>query len=117
MEVMVATALMGLMLVVLLQILSSIFRVEEGIWKNSRALLLAEKVLQQSCDLASLEAGVHEGREGDFTYQIKVTPQYEVKGPGGDLLVRAALIRVAVFWRERQQTKRLVLETVRSGLP
>jgi prepilin-type N-terminal cleavage/methylation domain-containing protein len=114
-EVLVATALVGLMLVVLLQILSTIFRTEEGIWKNSRALLLAERVLQESSESSSLATGVFEGREEEFAYQVTVTPQYEVSGPLGVLQFRCSLIQVVVSWHERRQPKRLVLETARTA--
>ena len=114
-EVLVATALVGLLLVVLLQILTSVFRTEEGIWKNSRALILAEKVLQENCELPTLTASVFQGREEDFDYQVKITPQYEVSSPAGELHLNCSLIQVAVTWRGWQQQKMLVLETVRTA--
>jgi prepilin-type N-terminal cleavage/methylation domain-containing protein len=116
-EVLVATALVGLMLVVLLQILSTIFRTEEGIWKNNRALLVAERVLQESSTSSSLAAEVYQGREEEFSYQVKVTPQYEISGPAGELQLRCALIQVTVSWQERGRSKRLVLETARTAAP
>ncbi len=114
-EVLVATALVGLLLVVLLQVLTSIFRTEEVIWKNSRALILAEKVLQENCELSNLAAGVFQGREEDFDYQVTITPQYEVSAPLGKEHIRCSLIQVAVSWPWRQQNKRLTLETVRTA--
>ncbi len=114
-EVLVATALVGLLLVVLLQILSTVFRTEEGIWKNSQALILAEKVLQEKCELSSLAAGVFQGREGDFDYQVKISPQYEVSSPLGELHIRCSLIQVTVSWRGWQQKKMLILETARTA--
>jgi general secretion pathway protein I len=114
-EVLVATALVGLLLVVLLQILSAIFRTEEGIWKTSQAMILAEKVLQENCELSSLAAGVFEGREDNFAYLVKITPQYEVSSPSGELHLTCSLIQVAVSWRGWHQKKMLVLETVRTA--
>lgn len=114
-EVLVATALVGLLLVVLLQILSVIFRTEEGIWKNNQALLVAERVVQERSGASNLAAGVFEGREEDFAYQVTVTPQYEVSGPAGVLQFRCSLIQVVVSWQERRQPKRLVLETARTA--
>ncbi|HAY23254.1 MAG TPA: hypothetical protein DCY27_14045 [Desulfobacterales bacterium] len=114
-EILVATTLVGLMLVVLLQILSSTFRVEAGIWKNNQALLIAEKVLQKNCELVSLEAGTYEGQEEEFVYRIRVTPQYEIGETLGDLKILCSLIQVTVFWQERNSKKSLVLETVRTA--
>jgi prepilin-type N-terminal cleavage/methylation domain-containing protein len=114
-EVLVATALVGLLLVVLLQILVTILRTEEGIWKTNRALILAEKVLQENCELSSLAAGVLEGREDDFDYLVKITPQYEVSSPMGEMHLSSSLIQVAVSWRGWYQKKTLVLETVRTA--
>jgi prepilin-type N-terminal cleavage/methylation domain-containing protein len=114
-EVLIATALVGLLLVVLLQILSTIFKTEEGIWKTSQALILAEKVLQENCELSGLAAGVFEGRKDDFEYLVKITPQYEVSSPMGELHISCSLIQVAVSWRGWHQKKMLVLETVRTA--
>ncbi len=94
-EVLVATALVGLLLVVLLQILSVIFRTEEGIWKNNQALLVAERVVQERSGASNLAAGV--------------------SGPAGVLQFRCSLIQVVVSWQERRQPKRLVLETARTA--
>ena len=43
-EVLVATALMGLVLVVLLQVLTSALRAQEASWSHTQALLTAEKM-------------------------------------------------------------------------
>jgi hypothetical protein len=117
MEVLVATGLVGLMLVVLLQILSTIFRTEEGIWNKNRALLVAERVLQESSWSANLAAGTYQGREEEFAYQVQVTPQYEVSGPLGEVQLRCSLLQVTVSWQERGRQKRLVLETARTAAP
>ncbi len=79
----VATGLVGLLLVVLLQVLTSIFRTEEALWKNTQALFVAEKVLQENCELSNLAAGVFQGRQEDFDYKVTITPQYEVSDPLG----------------------------------
>lgn len=113
-EVLVAAGLMGVLLVVLLQILSTIFRTEASIWKNNQALLVAERVLQEHSRAAGLAAGVSQGREEDIAYQVKVTPQFEVTGPMGGVQMRCSLIQVTVFWRERGRQKSLSLETART---
>jgi prepilin-type N-terminal cleavage/methylation domain-containing protein len=114
-EVLVATALVGLLLVVLLQILSTIFRTEEGISKTSRAMILAEKVLQENCKSPNLATGVFEGREDEFAYLVKIIPQYEASSPMGELHISCSLLQVAVSWRGWHQEKMLVLETVRTN--
>ena len=56
-EVLVASALMGLVLVVLLQVLTSAIRAQEACWGNTQALLVAEKVLQENCQINTLTGG------------------------------------------------------------
>jgi prepilin-type N-terminal cleavage/methylation domain-containing protein len=114
-EVLVATALVGLMLVVLLQILSTILKTEDRILKTNQALIVAEKVLQENCELSSLAAGVFAGRKDDFEYQVKITPQYDISSPTGDLHLSCSLIQVAVSWQGWLQKRMLVLETARTA--
>jgi general secretion pathway protein I len=114
-EVLVATTLVGMMLIILLQVLSSIFRVEAAIQKNNQAILIAEKILQENCNHLNFEAGTYEGQEDDFVYQIKVTPQYEVSDTSGDLKIFSSLIQVTVSWKEHNKKKSFALETVRTG--
>jgi prepilin-type N-terminal cleavage/methylation domain-containing protein len=113
-EVLVATALMGIVLVALLKVLSSAVWAQEAATGNMQALLVAEKVLQENCDVASLTAATYQGRDGNFNYLVRITPQYELSNPQQNRLVMCSLIQVTVSWRERGRTKSLALETVRT---
>jgi prepilin-type N-terminal cleavage/methylation domain-containing protein len=113
-EVLVATALMGLVLVVLLQVLTSALRAQEASWSHTQALLTAEKVLQENCEINTLEPGTYQGRDGRYDYVVRVTPQYELANSFSDKRVLCSLIQVTVTWRVRGQRKVLELQTVRT---
>jgi prepilin-type N-terminal cleavage/methylation domain-containing protein len=113
-EVLVATALMGVMLVALLQVLSSAIWAQEAALGHMQALLVAEKVLQENCQVASLAAATYQGQDGGFSYLVRITPQYELSNPQLNHLVMCSLIQVTVSWRERGRAKSLALETVRT---
>jgi prepilin-type N-terminal cleavage/methylation domain-containing protein len=114
-EVLVATAIMGLVLVVLLQVLTSAIRAQEASWNHTQALMVAEKVLQENCQINSLTEGVYQGRDGRYDYVVKITPQYESSklAAGGRFL--CSLIQVIVTWQARGQ-KSLELQTVRTRI-
>jgi Tfp pilus assembly protein PilV len=113
-EVLVATVLMGVVLVALLQVLTSAIWAQEASLGHMQALLVAEKVLQENCDVSSLAAATYQGRDGDFNYLVRITPQYELANPQLNHLVMCSLIQVTVSWQERGHTKSLALETVRT---
>lgn len=116
MEVLVATTLMGLVLVVLLQVLTGAMRAQEMTLEQARALQLAERTLQQSCAAMDLAAAQYEGQAGSYNYLVKVTPQYEVADQTLDRLVRCSLIQVTVSWEERGSNRSVSLETVRTAV-
>jgi len=105
---------MGVVLVVLLQVLTSALRAQETAQGHMHALLVAERVLQENCDASSLAAATYQGRDGRFDYQVRVSPQYELSNPQINQLIMCSLIRVTVSWRERGQTRSLALETIRT---
>jgi general secretion pathway protein I len=113
-EVLVASALMGLVLVVLLQVLTSAIRAQEACWGNTQALLVAEKVLQENCQINTLTGGTYQGRDGRYDYVVQITPQYELAGPFAERRVICSKVQVTVAWQERGQQKTLELETLRT---
>ncbi len=113
-EVLVATTLMGVMLVVLLQVLTSALRAQEASLHHIRALLVAEKVLQENSNPPSLAAATYQGREGNFDYRVQIAPQFELANPMVNKKVVCSIIQVTVYWQERGQTKSLGLETIRT---
>jgi len=114
-EVLVATVLMGLVLVVLLQVLSSAIRAQEASWGHTEALLVAEKVLEENCQINTLSGGTYQGRDGRYDYVVTIAPQYTMANPLSGQQIRCSTVKVAVPWQERGQHKTLELETLRTG--
>ncbi len=115
-EVMVATAIMGLVLVVLLQVLTGAMMAQETVLGHARALQTADRVLQDGCNAMDLSPRQYSGQDGPYSYQVKITPQYEVTTPATlDRLVRCALIQVTVSWEERGRNRSVSLETIRTA--
>jgi prepilin-type N-terminal cleavage/methylation domain-containing protein len=112
-EVLVATTLMGLVLVVLIQILTTVLRAQETSRLQVQALMVAEKVLQEQCDIRKLEQASYQGQEGRYGYQVRVTPQYEVSLTDYNKRIRCFLIEVTVSWQERGRVKSVALRTAR----
>ena len=115
-EVMVATTIMGLVLVVLLQVLSGAMMAQETAIGHARALQMADRVLQDGCNAMDLSSRQYSGQDGPYSYQVKIMPQYEVTPPATlDRLVRCALIQVTVSWQERGRNRSVSLETIRTA--
>jgi prepilin-type N-terminal cleavage/methylation domain-containing protein len=114
-EVLVATAIMGLVLVVLLQVLTSAIRAQEASWSHTQALLLAEKVLQENCEINTLAEGIYQGQSGRYDYVVQVTPQYEVDNTFGNSRILCSVIQVKVMWTAQGRHKALELQTVRTA--
>jgi len=113
-EVLVATAIMGMVLVVLLQVLTSALRAQGASWGHTQAVLVAEKILQENCEINTLARGTSQGRDGRYDYVVKVTPQYELADPFADKRVLCSLIQVTVTWQEWGRRKTLELQTIRT---
>ncbi|MBW1952540.1 MAG: hypothetical protein JRI66_05570 [Deltaproteobacteria bacterium] len=111
---MVATALMALVMVAILQVLSAGLQAQDAVQRRTYALLVANKVLQQYSIQESLTRGRHQGREGPFTYQVQITPQYRVSHKIWDFEVICYHLQVSVSWEERGRAKTLALQTLRS---
>jgi prepilin-type N-terminal cleavage/methylation domain-containing protein len=113
-EVLVATTIMGLVLVVLLQVLTAAIRAQESSWGHTQALLVAEKILQENCQVNTLKEGIYQGQDGRFDYQVKITPQYVLSTAIAEKRILCSLIQVTVTWQERGRNKTLGLETLRT---
>ncbi len=114
-EVLVATTLMGLVLVAVLQVLTASLSAQEASLKNSQAVLVAEKVLQEQASDPELREGEYQGQEGPFAYRARCSRLYQSAIPQVPGKVVCSLIQVTVFWEERGRSKSLKLETVRSA--
>ena len=115
MEVLVATTLMGLVLVVLLQVLTGAMRAQETALGHARALEVAELALQESCNAMNLGTGQYQGKKGAYSYRVQVTPQYDLPSLALDRKVICSLIQVTVTWEERGRQRSVSLETMRSA--
>jgi len=113
-EVLVATAIMGMVLVVLLQVLTSALRAQKASWGHTQAVLVAEKILQENCEIHSLARGTSQGRDGQYDYVVQVTPQYELADPFADKRILCSLIQVTLTWQEWGRRKTLELQTIRT---
>jgi prepilin-type N-terminal cleavage/methylation domain-containing protein len=112
-EVLVATALVGLVLVVLLRLLSASWRAQEASVGQVQALMVAERVLGEYLGARELKAGHYGGSQGPFAYRVNLYPQYEVNYPSLSKRLTCFLIQVTVSWEERGQAKSMGLETAR----
>jgi prepilin-type N-terminal cleavage/methylation domain-containing protein len=113
-EVLVATAIMGMVLVVLLQVLTSALRAQKASWGHTQAVLVAEKILQENCEIHSLARGTSQGQDGQYDYVVQVTPQYELADPFADKRILCSLIQVTLTWQEWGRRKTLELQTIRT---
>jgi prepilin-type N-terminal cleavage/methylation domain-containing protein len=114
-EVLVATTIMGLVLVVLLQVLTSALRAQEASWGHTQAVLVAEKILQENCEINTLEERTYQGRDGRYDYVVRVIPQYELADPFADKRVLCSLIQVTLTWQAWGRRKTLELQTIRTA--
>ncbi len=110
-----ATGLMAVMAAVLLQVMTMGLRAQRGSLNQTRAIEVASQVLQEYSREAFLKPGIFQGRRGAYTYQVRITPQYQVAaGRAANTRVVCYLIRVAVTWKERGHPKTVRLSTMRT---
>ncbi len=114
-EVLVATVITGLVLVVLMQVLSTALRAQKTSWGHTQAVLVAEKILQENCEINTLAEGIYQGRDGRYAYVVRVTPQYELANPFADKRVLCSVIQVTLTWKEWGRAKTLELQTIRTA--
>lgn len=112
-EVLVAATLMGLVLVVILQVLTSALRAQEASRSNTQAVLVAQKVLEEFSD-KELARGIFQGKEGRFAYQVSLEPQFQVPVFRQDKQLVCSSLKVTLSWEERGKTKSLELMTMRT---
>jgi hypothetical protein len=105
---------MGMVLVVILQVLTSALRAQEASWGHTQAVLVAEKILQENCEINTMARGTSQGRDGQYDYMVQVTPQYELADPFADKRILCSLIQVTLTWQEWGRHKTLELQTIRT---
>lgn len=112
-EVLVATALMGLVLFAIIEVLASALRAQEASRNNTQAVLAAQKILEEFGD-KDLARGNFSGKDGKFAYQVSLEPQFQAPyGPQDKQLV-CSLLRVTLSWEERGKNKSVVFQTLRT---
>ena len=112
-EVMVAATLMGLVLVIILQVLTSTLQAQEASRSNTQAVLTAQMILEKF-SATEVDSGVYQGKEGRFAYQVNLTPQLQIPFPGQLRKLVCSSLTVTVTWEERGRTKALELQTLRT---
>jgi hypothetical protein len=95
--------------------LTSALRSQEASWGYTSAVLVADKILQENCEVNTLEAGTYQGRDGRYDYVVRVTPQYELTGSSAGKGLICSLIQVKVRWQDWGRRKSLELQTLRTG--
>jgi prepilin-type N-terminal cleavage/methylation domain-containing protein len=114
-EVLVATALLGMAIIGVMQMLGAGLRAQDTSWRRTSALAEAENVLQRYSLEERLVPGTYQGDKGQHTYKVVITPQLEIADAGLPKRLVCYLIQVTVFWSEMGRTKSLVLETMRTA--
>lgn len=113
-EVIVATALMGVALVVLLELLGASVVWQGAARSQRRAAQVAELVLGEFSYNKNLRTGNFHGQKEAYNYKVRVTPQYEVERLRYRDKIVCFLIQVEVSWRERGSNRVLQLSTMRT---
>jgi prepilin-type N-terminal cleavage/methylation domain-containing protein len=114
-EVLVATALMGALAAVLLQVMTMGLRTQKASLDQTQALEVASLVLQEYSREAVLTPGTFQGEQGPFAFQVRIVPQYQVAaGRAEATQVVCYLVSVAVTWMERGASRTVELNTMRT---
>jgi type II secretory pathway pseudopilin PulG len=114
-EVLVATGLMAAMAAVLLQVMTMGLRAQKGSLDQARAIEVAGQVLQEYSRESLLAPGTFQGSQGDYGYQVRIAPQYQVAaGRSENTQVICYLVSVAVTWTEKGKPKAVELNTMRT---
>lgn len=113
-EVLAATALMGVALVVLLELLGASVVWQGAARSQRQASQVAELVLGEFCYSKDLRTGNYRGQQGAYAYAVRITPQYEVERTRYRDKIVCFLIQVEVSWRERGSNRVLQLNTLRT---
>lgn len=113
-EVVVATALLGLGLVAIMQVLAVSRRGQEAARGTMQALLAADRVITEFSLAAGLTPGTFQGQQGAYAYRVTVTPQFEVANPNTPKRLLCYLVQVKLSWREGDRPKTLELATMRT---
>lgn len=113
-EVLVATTIMSMTLVVLLQVLVGGLHARESGRRRLQAMSVAERVLLEYARPDVLAPGRQRGQDGAFAYIVQIEPQYQLSLEMNNSQIICYLIQVNVSWTERGRVKNLSTATVRT---
>ena len=106
---------MGLVLVVLLQVLTSSLRAQEASLGHTQAVLVAEKILAGKLPDQHPQGGDLPGPGGQYDYVVRISPQEEWVSGLSNRRILCSLIQVTLTWQEWGTRKTLELQTLRTG--
>ena len=113
-EVLIATTITGLTLIALMQLLLVGFKAKTNARQRTAASLLAEKILQEYSGLYNLNSGQYQGERDGYRYRVLIEPQYEIATANAKSRIVCYLIQVTIAWLEKEKTKYIDLETIRT---
>jgi Tfp pilus assembly protein PilV len=113
-EVLVATTIMSMTLVVLLQVLVGGLHARESGRRRIQAMSVAEKILLEHARPEVLAPGHYRGQDGPYSYVVQTESQYQLSLPINNSQIICYLIQVNVSWTERGRAKNLSTRTVRT---
>jgi prepilin-type N-terminal cleavage/methylation domain-containing protein len=113
-EVLIATTIIGLTLIALMQLLLVGFKAKTNARQRTAASLLGEKILQVYSNNNKLTSGQYQGQWQGYRFQVQIEPQYEIFPADPKTKVVCYLIHVSIAWLEKGKTKSIDLETMKT---
>lgn len=115
-EVLVATLILSLTLVVMLQGQAGGLATQAANSSRLQAALLADKILNDYGQPGKLAPGRFQGQDGPWRYEVEITPQYRLTLTQTETAIACYLLQVKVSWSEKGRQRSLVTRTVRVRL-
>jgi general secretion pathway protein I len=113
-EVLIATTIISLTMIALLQLLLVGFKAKIAARQRTAAIILAEKILQEFVSHDKLTERKYQGELEGYQYQAQIEPQYEISTTAADTKGVCYFIQVTVYWLEKGTTKSINLQTMRT---
>ncbi|HPD60553.1 MAG TPA: type II secretion system protein [Thermodesulfobacteriota bacterium] len=118
MEIMVAVAILGIALTVIMELFSGGLRLVRKSQEYSRAVFYGRQLLEELClkkeFLGTVEEGVFAGSEYRWRYEVEpvflVDGEKEKKFP-----LNIFKIKIFIFWPDGDKEKNLVFETIKTN--
>jgi len=116
MEVMVAMAILGIAVTVIIELFSGGLRLARKSEDYSRAVFYGRQLLEELCLKKEFSTLEEEGKfEGDYTWRYEIKPELLVEEDREDTFpVELYNIKVLVFWPSGDKQKTLNFETFKT---